>query len=415
MKLFNNWTPFLLSITLFVLLFSNCKEESASETQNHAPQIQDLVAQPPTIPVNQQTTLFCIATDEDGDNLIITWTSQIGSFPNGNTGASVNWLAPSTAGDYTITATVSDGKLTDKGDVNITVRSGETAPPPPTLSSPADNATNISLQPTLSWDSSSSADSYTLQVSTNSSFTSYVYNQSGLTNTSQQISGLSNSTWYYWKVNATNSYGTSDWSSHWWFATESVHCPGIPTIIYAGKTYNTVQIGNQCWLKENLNVGKMIQWDEYSNYYNIIEKYCYGNDTTNCKTYGGLYDWNEAMQYSNTAGATGICPNGWHIPTLTEFEILVSYVNDDGNALKAIGQGTSAGHGTNTSGFSALLAGYLPRVNFYFLGLGNVTQFWSSTEQGDKAYRMFLSGQFDDVSIIARYQTNGLSIRCLKD
>ncbi|HSL89900.1 MAG TPA: hypothetical protein VK870_11395 [Ignavibacteriaceae bacterium] len=56
-------------------------------------------------------------------------------------------------------------------------------------------------------------------------------------------------------------------------------CPGTPTVTYAGKTYNTVQIGNQCWLKENLDVGNMIigSLNQFDN--GIIEKYCYNNDS----------------------------------------------------------------------------------------------------------------------------------------
>jgi uncharacterized protein (TIGR02145 family) len=88
------------------------------------------------------------------------------------------------------------------------------------------------------------------------------------------------------------------------------------------------------------------------------------------------------MKQCNTVtneGTQGICPDGWHIPTLAEFETLKATVNNDGNALKAIGQGTGDGAGTNTSGFSALLTG-LRSVYGDFNGLGFTTDFWSSTE-----------------------------------
>src|ERR1035437_2197706 len=99
-------------------------------------------------------------------------------------------------------------------------------------------------------------------------------------------------------------------------------CSGIPTVDYAGKTYNTVSIGDQCWLKENLDVGTMINGIDTSKNNGIIEKYCYNNDTTNCTTYGALYQWDEAMQYVTTSGAQGICPTGWHIPDSAEFTAL---------------------------------------------------------------------------------------------
>src|SRR5664280_2936541 len=143
-------------------------------------------------------------------------------------------------------------------------------------------------------------------------------------------------------------------------------CPGTPTVDYGGKTYNTVQIGTQCWLKENLDVGTMIHGIDTAKNNGIIEKYCFNDDPATCTAYGGLYQWNEAMQYVTTEGTKGICPSGWHIPTNAEFQTLGTTVSNDGNALKAVGQG---GTSTNTSGFSALLAGY--RVyEGYFGNLG---------------------------------------------
>ena len=96
-----------------------------------------------------------------------------------------------------------------------------------------------------------------------------------------------------------------------------------------------------------------------------IEKYCYDNDTINCEVFGGLYQWNEAMQYKTSGGSQGICPDGWHIPTLTDFEKLKDTVNTDGNSLKAIGEGLENGAGTDTTGFSALLAGYVASYDVF--------------------------------------------------
>ena len=85
----------------------------------------------------------------------------------------------------------------------------------------------------------------------------------------------------------------------------NIPCPGLPKVYYeggpnndiGGDYYNTVLIGDQCWLRENLNIGTRIDGilDQTNN--TIMEKYCYDNLEANCKTYGGLYQWNEAMQY----------------------------------------------------------------------------------------------------------------------
>jgi len=195
------------------------------------------------------------------------------------------------------------------------------------------------------------------------------------------------------------------------------YCPGTPTVTYAGKTYNTVQIGNQCWLKENLDVGTMIPGiDEMANN-GIIEKYCYNNNPTNCETYGGLYQWNETMQYSTTPGVQGICPPEWHIPTWEEFNTLKGAVGGDGNALKREDQGIGGGQGTNTSGFSALLAGFRDDDGGSFGGLGYYTTFWSSTEGGSAAGAGVLFLGYDNGVIGLYYgtKTDGFSVRCLKD
>jgi uncharacterized protein (TIGR02145 family) len=192
-------------------------------------------------------------------------------------------------------------------------------------------------------------------------------------------------------------------------------CPGIPTIIYEGKTYNTVLIGDQCWLKENIDVGVMIQGSQNATDNGVIEKYCYNDNPNNCSTYGGLYQWNEAMQYTTTPGTQGICPPGWHIPTLGEFQTLAAAVGNDGNALKAIGQGSGSGAGTNTSGFSALLAGYRNYLG-YFFSLGVDADFWSSTEDNASiAYILDLIYNNSEVYLGYGNKGNGFSVRCLKD
>ena len=192
-------------------------------------------------------------------------------------------------------------------------------------------------------------------------------------------------------------------------------------LIYAGKSYNTVQIGSQCWLKENLDVGvyaaSTSTGSSHSDVSNngLIEKYCYNNDTANCTSYGGLYDWNEAMAYSTTPGTKGICPTGWHIPTKAEFETLIAAVGNDGNALKAVGQGTRSGVGTNTSGFSALSAGYRGNTG-YFYNLGANTTFWSSTEYiAATAYSLYLWYDDSNIYVDGTNKGSGFSVRCLED
>ena len=206
-------------------------------------------------------------------------------------------------------------------------------------------------------------------------------------------------------------------------------CPGTPTVDYAGKTYHTVQIGTQCWLQENLDVGTRINvgLDQTNN--EIIEKYCYNDDSANCTTYGGYYQWAEAVQYTNgatnfsppnpvfTGNVQGICPSGWHLPTVAEFQTLDTTVGGNSNALKAVGQGIPqyGGAGTNTSGFSALLTGY--RDFGIFLDFGAYAEFWSTVERFDFTWARSMN-IFGNTSIIDHYincKSWGINVRCVKD
>ncbi|MDR3666696.1 MAG: FISUMP domain-containing protein, partial [Ignavibacteriaceae bacterium] len=192
-------------------------------------------------------------------------------------------------------------------------------------------------------------------------------------------------------------------------------CPGLDSLNYGNQWYHTVQIGSQCWLKENLNVGNMITAvkDQINN--DTIEKFCYNNDSNNCSVYGGLYQWREAVQYTLKQSPRGICPIGWHIPLKAEFDTLISSVGGDGNALKQTGQGD----GTNTSGFSGILSGYNAYTGFG--NLGTNANFWTCYSfyqpQSDPYDAMYLE-LWNNTDVISgrHYNTDfGLSVRCLKD
>jgi uncharacterized protein (TIGR02145 family) len=186
-------------------------------------------------------------------------------------------------------------------------------------------------------------------------------------------------------------------------------------IRYSGKTYHTVLIGTQCWLKENLDVGIMIPVSTDQSNNSILEKYCLNNSQDSCSKYGALYMWKEAMQYSTAEGVKGICPEGWHIPTLTEFNTFYSTVGGDGNSIKAVGQGYGSGAGTNTTGFSAMLGG-IREYNRTFTEFNAHTHFWSSTGTITQANQIYLWANNDwilfhygDITLL------GFSVRCIKD
>ncbi len=221
---------------------------------------------------------------------------------------------------------------------------------------------------------------------------------------------------YIWKNNVIVDTQTITNDLKISFNTSSGFTCGSSTVNYAGKTYHTVQIGTQCWLKENLDVGNKINGSLDQSNNGTIEKYCYDDILSNCTTYGGLYQWDEAMQYITDSSAQGICPLGWHLPTKTEIQTLMSAVNNNGNALKSVGQGTSSGQGTNTSGFSALLGG-IRHITGVF-GLMNTNVFFHSStaiDGGtyDSAIQLFSTDS--NITLEPAHRINGFPIRCLKN
>ncbi len=216
-------------------------------------------------------------------------------------------------------------------------------------------------------------------------------------------------------------------------------CPGEPSVLYEDKVYNTIQIGDQCWLKENLNVGLKINstsgvYQQQDN--DTIEKYCYGNDESNCTIYGGLYEWPEAMQYIISEGGQGICPAGWHIPTDNDFKVLEGTVDsqygvgdpewdkeqwrgyDAGGNLKEAG--TSHWYSpnigaTNSSGFTGFPGGLRDFNEGSFANLTIEGYFWSSSGNTGSAWSLILNYLNADVNRNIGTKVNGFSVRCLKD
>jgi uncharacterized protein (TIGR02145 family) len=224
----------------------------------------------------------------------------------------------------------------------------------------------------------------------------------------------------------------------------STACNGVSSMTDSrdGQVYPIVGIGTQCWMTKNLNVGTMIpsaNGDQTNN--QVIEKYCYYDDLTNCTTYGGLYQWAEAVQYQNgasnltspnptfTGNVRGICPTGWHLPSEPEYCTLATFLDntvncaygwsgtDAGGKVKSVSglwQSPNIG-ATNSSGFSALPGGARD-TNGTFSGKGNSNNFWSSSEYSSTS--VLVRRLYSDNSYFYRIDSNkyfGFSARCIRD
>ncbi|WKZ24630.1 MAG: FISUMP domain-containing protein [Patescibacteria group bacterium] len=224
-----------------------------------------------------------------------------------------------------------------------------------------------------------------------------------------------------------------------------------------GNAYNTVQIGSQCWMKENLNTkirpngtcingGGSPPCPTASVSDNGLGRSCYSNSEVICATDGSLYTWAAAMNGSTTPGVQGICPTGWHIPTDDEFKIMEMYLGvsqaqadtsswrgtDEGRRLKSErtvngspppGIPTSdhprwdyyANFGTDTSGFSALPAGLRDTNGSSFSSRSMYANLWSSSPSGGSAWRRGLGSYEARVYRDNVPQTHGYGVRCLKN
>ena len=211
-----------------------------------------------------------------------------------------------------------------------------------------------------------------------------------------------------------------------------IPCPGTPTIEYDGQIYNTVQIMSQCWLKENLNVGTLIPGSESMTDNDTIEKYCYHNEPDSCAKYGGLYEWDEIMQYNMQQGTQGICPPGWHIPTDEEWKVLEGTVDlyisighqvweetsyrgfDAGKKLKTKNGWYDSGNGSDFFGFVGLPGGFRSAINT-FSSIGGGGSWWSSSlRDNSSAYGRYLYYGSDQVSR-GFSDEQAYSVRCIKD
>jgi uncharacterized protein (TIGR02145 family)/uncharacterized repeat protein (TIGR02543 family) len=203
-------------------------------------------------------------------------------------------------------------------------------------------------------------------------------------------------------------------------------CTGIPTVTDAsGNIYNTVQIGSQCWIRENLKTSKYnngmsipvitdpYQWYELANgamcYYNNFEP--------NADKFGALY--NGFAVLTNL-----LCPEGWHIPSNDEWIELANRLG--GNNIAGYKLKTAAdwpedwygnANGNNESGFTALPAGtrYTDYYYGYYSGINTSAFFWSSTTSDSGLRVRKLSSDSNSLLQDIQYRNSGNSVRCIKD
>ncbi|MFZ5980786.1 MAG: fibrobacter succinogenes major paralogous domain-containing protein [Candidatus Zixiibacteriota bacterium] len=241
------------------------------------------------------------------------------------------------------------------------------------------------------------------------------------------IAGLSSGTTYYVRAYASNSVGTG-YGAILTFTTEGFETGTVTDI--DGNVYQTVKIGDQWWMAENLKVTRYRNEDSISHggsWGSYTEgAYCaYNNDENNADIYGYLYNF-YAIEDSRL-----IAPSGWHVPTDEEWKQLEMYLGmsqaqadstgwrgtDEGGKLKATTLWTSPNTGANNeTGFTGLPGGSRDR-NGNFAGLGLWAVFYTSSTLGGT--NSIFRDLFWTVSTVCRNHDEekkpGFSIRCVKN
>ena len=210
-----------------------------------------------------------------------------------------------------------------------------------------------------------------------------------------------------------------------------VSCPNASVssgyVSCGGQSYRTVVVGTQRWMAENLN------YDPGTG-----NSSCYGNNSSNCGTYGRLYNWSTAMNLPSNCNSNscssqinsphrGICPSGWHIPSNADWDKLFRYADGTsgtsspydsptaGRYLKATSGWSSNGNGTDEYGFSALPGGY-GLSDGYFDDAGNYGNWWSASENFSFSAYSRNMDYYDEYAGWGNNDKSGLfSVRCLQD
>jgi uncharacterized protein (TIGR02145 family) len=195
-----------------------------------------------------------------------------------------------------------------------------------------------------------------------------------------------------------------------------------------GNTYNTIQIGDQIWMAENLRVSKFrnnsnitefadaLQWSGIYDNKSQTAAWCYyQNDPATNKAYGKLYNWYAVVNIN------GICPNGWHVPSDQEWTKLTDFLGGESVAagkMKTVGTvywNSPNQDATNSSGFSALPGG----LRYYFSSFDFISDFgtfWAATQDdAGRSWARYLSYEFANVFRTSSIKENAFSVRCVKD
>lgn len=233
-------------------------------------------------------------------------------------------------------------------------------------------------------------------------------------NVSSELTGLTPGITYHYRIKGVNSGGTG-------YGADITFTTPATVTDYESNVYNTVKIGAQTWMQENLKSTKYSDGTDISGYW------AYGNDLGNVPVYGYLYYWYAVMNGAsgsdlNPSGVQGVCPTGWHVPSASEWIELSTFLGtDQGGKLKEAGLDHWADPNTgatNESGFSALPGGgFYQNPNLGFRDIVYWASFWTSTFVNDMVECTAMGLYYNNPGLGGANvgKANAFSIRCVKD
>jgi len=429
---------FIMSIMVSLIFFSCSKDTASSDTQ------------PPTVaityPANNsqfaQGNVITITAEADDNEGV----KEVRFYINGEFESldetepyQYEWDTGETRDtDHTIYAKAYDTSDNSASSDVITVTLSEpvgSPPNPPSNPIPANNATSVSTIANLSWDCTDpDGDPLTYDVYFGTSSNPHLVN-SEQSETSYDPGTLNEETTHYWKIVAHDDHSNSTTGDIWQFTTTSGGGTGTVTDI-DGNVYQTLVIGDQEWMTENLKVTHYRNGDQIPNvtdnstwFGQSTGAYCvYNNTPSNADTYGNLYNW------YTVDDPRGLAPAGWHVPTdeeIMELEMYMgmSYAEAHDTGYRGTNEGSKlAGNAAlwsngalendpefGTSGFSFLPGGY-HSYNYAVYDIGISGYFWSST--GITSSNAWYRALYYNSTQVSRHDHNlhyGFSVRCVRD
>jgi len=239
-----------------------------------------------------------------------------------------------------------------------------------------------------------------------------------------KITGLTAGTTYYLRAYATNEAGTGYGNE----LSFTIHLDGTPVTDIDENIYNTITIGTQVWMAENLKVTRfndntpinLVTNGGWQGYY---PTYCwYNNDEAAIKPdYGALYNFECVAPYWDNYNSKNICPIGWHVPTDAEWTTLTTFLGGDsiaGSKLKEAGTThwlSPNPDATNESGFTALPGGTSNLINGASSFIGLSGNWWSSDAWTSSMIIRTIFSHYNYVLRTKGDRNYGYSVRCIRD